>query len=309
MSETALPKDGQFQRRSVLTIGEQGVDEGAARIVGLQIEFDIQRTTKAESDKASIKITNLPEYVREKFLKKGKTVILQVGYGTGKGRLQQLFWGQIYQISSKRSGADLVSSLELEDGGDALQQTLTHRSFANESSVYNIIKTLVEDDIGMGLVSDNGILAAGKGLTKKYKYGRTVDGNTKEAIRKLCKENNLQFYVVDRIAYVNPLGTARTTQVVPIYTPASGLLGTPYRGIASSKTGKLKKDDNPTASINAEVLLNPTLIPGGRMGVESSFVSGLFKIDTVSHRGSYYGNNWSSKVELLEENTEVTTSG
>lgn len=296
--KTELPYNDQFFRQYELFIGEQGVDAGAVAIQGLQIDFNISRSTKAETDKATLTVYNLSEDIRENFLNKGKTVILNVHYGVDTPK--QLFWGQLVSVSSQRSGSDLKTVLDLEDGGEELQQSLSHRTFADGLTVYHILKTLIEQDVGMAAVFDNGTLGEDRGLNKAYKYGRTIDGNTKETIRKICKENDLQFYVIDRIAYVNPLKSARKTQVIPVYTPESGLIGTPYRGVASCKTGKRKKDDNPTDSINAKVLLNSSLVPGGRVGIESSLVSGVHKIDKVVHKGSWRGNDWSTSLELLQ---------
>lgn len=44
----------------------------------------------------------------------------------------------------------------------------------------------------------------------------------------------------------------------------------------------------------------PSVNPADLVKVESKFITGWFRVEKVSHRGEYNGQNWGSAMELIE---------
>jgi hypothetical protein len=291
-----------FNRKYRLLVGESKVAGGALEITDLQIQFNIKRTDAADSDKASIVITNLSHENIEKFMVKDKIVSLEVGWeGTS---LIPIFLGVISGSKTQRNNADVDTTIELEDTGNVLRDARTNRQFPNNVSVNEIFTAIAEKDMGLAAETSNGTLPVTKGIYKQYPLGWSNSGNSKVILQKLAKENGLQFYVTNGVAYLIPFGNAHPKDVYPLFTPANGLLGSPYKGIPKAKAGKTNKSPEKSKGITFDVLLYPALYPKDLVAVQSDLLEGVYQIASVEHSGSFDGEDWKTSIETTTTDGE-----
>jgi hypothetical protein len=91
--------------------------------------------------------------------------------------------------------------------------------------------------------------------------------------------------------------------LAPLISEASGLIELPYDTRVS--VGHAKKSIANKGGVHFKVLLNPSLVAGGIVKIESPTVNGVFKLAEVSHSGGNRTQNWYSECQC-ENGTSAT---
>ena len=158
------------------------------------------------------------------------------------------------------------------------------------------------------------------GELESYKNGFSFYGQTKDALTEICDALGLSWSIQNNILNVILAGGTSTNRGL-VFSPQSGLVGVPERIVQAEyksnksnpkKTAKKKaKKEKPRkkAGWRINTLLVPSVNPADLVKVESKFITGWFRVEKVSHRGEYNGQNWGSAMELIEvQNAEQSSN-
>jgi hypothetical protein len=209
----------------------------------------------------------------------GVTVRLEVGYGDNVG---QIFFGVLRKVSSWRAGTEWITQISGGDGEHTILTARISKTYVKGTPITSIVRELVGTlGIGpgglnntLGALATTGFLSGGVTLQKAL----TLHGDSMTALDQLLRSCGFEWSIQDGAFYAGPAGTATVPGQGPLLTPATGLLEAPQIDKRGFITGK--------------ALLNPDLLPGKPIRIESSRVTGNFLVTKTQHSGDSTGNDW-----------------
>lgn len=236
----------------------------------IRISFDATKSTSGGLNKATVQIYNLKESNRlalAKDIEQRKIIAssLKVGY---QNRLELLFKGNVHTGKNEKQGADMVTTLEILDGGSAFLDSFTSKTIKGSKEA---IKATLSDMTGIkeGTLNERPVLTRPKVLV----------GNSARLLSDMLDPDE-EWYIEDEKLYF-----LKDQEVISRYIPkvnaSTGLISTPTR--------KNKE-------VTFKTLMNPTIKIGRRVELESKtapYMNGIYKIWTVNFAGDNYGDEWS----------------
>lgn len=256
----------------------------------LRITFDVTKSVKGSLNNGTIQIYNLSQTNRNLIIKdediieedKNKektktedgtrtlpTDYMQFELKAGYSKIETIFKGAISKASSKKQGAEFVTTIEAYDGLYDMQNSYTSK--------------VVKGNISEQVIKDMPTVKKGK-ITEQNPLlrPRVLVGNS----FKILEENlalNETYYVDDGVIHIIKEKEV-TSGYIPLVNSETGLLNTPE---------KLQKE------VKFETMMNPLLRIGGLMQLESLYdkrFNGIYKINTIHYTGDYSGNDWKQEV-------------
>ena len=263
-----------YNRRAALTVAPITGEEGI-KIEGLRIAFEIEKTSTSEANKGTIRIYNLAEQTRDWLQAKDQAIVLEAGY---LELVQRLFAGVIDRLEHKREGVNMVTEIECKDGGLDLRDPEFHRSYPAGSSKTAIIRDIIA---AMPHTDQGALIAAGISGTTPGKL--SLSGGCKRVLDRLARSWDFEWSIQDGALQVLEEGEALTPSALAIVlTPDTGLLGVPTKTDRGAKFSSL---------------LLPSIKPGTYVSIESEFLTGSYKADSMRHVGDTHGNDWNTETE------------
>ena len=265
------------------------------RIRGLDVSFEVQRSTRHEPNKATIKVWNLnPDHRRE-------LQSLSRTHGPGRiacqldagyvGSTQVIFSGQLQTASSVPEGPNFVTSVEGQDSGHAYRTARVNESFAPGTSIEIVARRLVAAlGVGEGNLSSEiaGIAFLAGGTS--FSDGTTISGRASDELTELLRSCGLRWSVQNGIVQILRRNHALQSTAVRL-SPSTGLVGIP----SVDADGK----------VMVRALMIADLYPGRQVQIDSAEVSGLHRIEKTKHTGNTDGQEW--YVDLECEELQVRT--
>lgn len=279
--------------------GVSGLD-----VTGLDCEWEIEKDLTAEPNKCSLKIFNLkPEYrhalesaniydpkkpkksqtsdktVSHKQVKTGNIrVEIEAGYkDTGRSLL---FRGDLRRaLSSMQDDKTWVTTIEGEDGGRSVLSSRVCESFPAGTRRRTVVERCASA-LGLGL---GNILQVEHLLAQTYSHGTVLDGPAARELAGVLRRAGIRYSIQDGALLFLETAKGRTRKAVKL-DRASGLVGAPER------------DTN--GLVLATSLLNPDLVVGGYVFLESKDIQGVFVVEKVTYDCSTHGTSWYAKLEL-----------
>jgi hypothetical protein len=239
---------------------------GSSRDV-LRFTFKVQRSLSKEPNTAEISIWNLNAQTRALLQELNLHTVLEAGY---VGSRAVIFSGELEYGSPGRDGTDWISTLQSADGGQQISQARVNLSFGGGTGVGTVLLRLAEElGLGLGNVAEKAREGSLRGAVTEYLQGIALNGG-------------LGLSVQDgQVQLLAPLETLRGDAA--LLTQRTGLVGSPEAG----EKGRIK----------ARCLLQPDLIPGRRVRIESDQVTGFFKVTRSTFVGDTWGQDWYSDIE------------
>jgi hypothetical protein len=267
-----------WNRKAVVTMGPKG--EEGVRIEGLRVSFDIVKTNKKSANNAKIVIYNLNE--SNKSILKTKediSLMLEVGYGSN---VDLLFTGDVVRSSTQRNGADFLTTIEIEDGDQALTTATIDKSYVAGTD----LKTVVDD--ALQSMKDAGQVIIGSVNSIKddiAQNGFTASGLASKVIDEITKKQGLEFSIQDNETQI--LGESEDTgEEAIVLTPSTGLIGSPRIGLIGKEAAKVD-------GIEFKALIQTTRFKPGRVvQIKSREVDGFFKILKSKFMGDTHAPAW-----------------
>jgi len=255
-----------YLRQAMLTVG-------ARKFEGFRLAFSVEKTSDSSSNKASVTIYNLNNDSKAFVEKREGLMRLEAGY---EGNLSILFLGDIAKIMTKRSGADIVTVIESGDGELRLANAHIEIGFKGGATDRQIIDKVIS------------ALAVGRGIIKgiqsrEYLNGFSYSGRASELLGNITKKQNLEWSIQNGSLQIIPK-TDNTGETAVLLNAQTGLLDVPNK----TEEGFIAKS-----------LLNPLLMPGRQVKIESELLTGIsiFKIEKARHVGDTREGDWITEVE------------
>lgn len=266
-------------------------------IEGLQIVGSVKLDKKSSSNMLKLNIYNLTKESIDIIAQENLQVRLEVGYP--EQPLEELFNGGMIQVSTRPSGGsgvDKITTITASDGYSAVRDSQTSRTWTQKGiTVEDIIKDLVLLDLKLAIGNiHNGNLAPGKGLTHKFPTYSAV-GPTYKMMDDITSGFDLEWNIHMGKVDVYPKGSGRSfTDKIPVFSPTTGLLRSPNKVIIHPDRVTGSKDKKTGKSF--EVILNPTLQPGGSVKIDSADIKEEVTLKEVVHEFNYWQGKWVSKI-------------
>lgn len=268
-----------FGRKCVISV--EGHD-----VANLDVTFDIKRTLGFGAGTAKVEIFNLKEDSR-RFLSKlsRANLVINAGYAS---EMSQLFSGDLRTPVITRKGADIVTALEGSDcswiyGGDRAKVSLPPGATGSDAAS----QLVANAGVFIGKLTGQ-IQEKLSGL--KFPTGYAFDGNAGRELQKLAASVGFELSVQDGQFQAVEIGKTFAAKA-QVLSPATGLIETPTP----------QRSNTPNVRLwNCKALIRPGLLPARAVRVESSAVTGDFRIREVSFIGSTFGPDWNA-VMVLED--------
>lgn len=284
-----------FQKNRVyqLTVGDSKTGEAFIIENQLQVTFDISKSTdnKKRTNSAAIEIYNLsPDQI--KILDTDyPSASFSVGY-LDTGSIKRIFGGQVTHVSTRKSGTDVVTQLQLGSGYVELNHELLNEIVPPGSSVREVAETIRKAIPGVSRGVYNGT-----NLNNEILYGYPLMGSPKEMLSDLAQKYNLDYQLDDDVLYVKDNDRANTENfnqayVISAYT---GLIENAYRVAGDRK--RAKKDKAKKPGIQVKILLNPDIIAGDIIKLEDTYITGFFRVDSLRHTGGWRSSGWYTEIK------------
>jgi hypothetical protein len=297
-------KSMQFNRIFRLITGVQGQDGIVIKSDGendsLRITFDIDKDLTQQTNKSAISIYNLSETTRKKLEVDDLICTLEVGYADDIG-LRRIFVGAVTYSTTRREGPDKITELELSDGQVAIRDTVVSLGYAAGVSGSKVVNDVAAQ---MGLVSQ----IAPDVEFASYPAGFSFVGMGRDCLDKVMGAAGATWSIQNNVLQVI-MNSGNTNIRAFVFSPDSGLIGSPERIIKavkrpdkeSTKKRKVKKEKHEKkAGWKITTLLAPTVNPGDLVRVESSTITGWFRVESLKHSGDSHDKDWYSNMELIE---------
>jgi len=291
-----------FDRTYRLLIGKKGQSQGIEIADSLRIQFDIEKTSKKDPNKSTIKVYNLGKTSRAEIEKPDTRVVLYAGYIEEGGPIL-IFKGGVDYAWSKKEGADIITEFELGDGSQEIRDTTISVGYGK-----GIKSTQVLNDVAkkMGLP----LTLPSNAPERSWNNGLSYYGPARTLLDKVVQGTGLEWSIQNGNLQVIEKGMVTTRQGVLI-SQESGLVGSPERErLSNAHTHKQKKGEKETGPPIVEpdydgwrvkTLLMPSLNPGDRIKLEAQFVTGVYRIEEIKHNGDYDASGeWQSELKVVD---------
>lgn len=248
----------------------------------LRVTFTVDRNLDKQPNTATITVYNLAEATRLELERKPLLIRLDVGYRAGA--LARLCQGDLRFGWSTQDGADWATSLELDDGGRAYRHARVTRSFRPGVDRRAALKEAIA---AAGFKIPKSVEDA-KELVGQLAGGLALEGKSSDVIDKLIKPTGLSWSTQDGEMQILRSTDVRADQAV-VVSEDTGMVGSP----------SYAPPDNPGERpvLRGKVLLDPRIIPGGRVAVQSRSIDGIFRVERVRHVGDTHGQDWTTEFE------------
>jgi len=281
-----------FDRRAQVIVapvdGGDGID-----VTGLRVTFKVTKTSTSEPNTATVTIYNLAAGSRGRITAKDQAVIVRAGY---VDLVEQVCVGVIKRVVHRREGQDIATEMELKDGGKDLLEPEFRRSYKRGTSRRRIIEDILSTmpHTSKGRINASGVSGS---ISGKLSFSTT----SKLALDRVGKAWDFEWSIQDgAIQILDPDGTVEPVELALKIGPSSGLIGSPAKtGQEGRKKRKSKKrKEQPGAKF--QTLLMPSIRPGRYVLLESEFIAGAFKVQSVELTGDTHGSEWACDVEAIQ---------
>jgi hypothetical protein len=251
-------------------------------ITDLRIKFRIERSLSRTPNQADIYLSNLAQTTRADLETKPLSVRLEAGYDEVP---RLLFLGDLHFGMSEQKGPTWETLLQLGDGHRTYRYARCNRSYKPGTPVRTIIAEAARS-MGFTLPAN---LAKDTSLDAQVLTGAALHGPAREELSRLLapfgyhwstQNGQLQVLRDDEVSGLEPL---------PI-DQDHGMIGSPEFG-SPPHSGK-------PPHVRVKMLLYPELTPGNLVQVTSRALSGLHRIEKVTHEGDTHGDEWITEAEI-----------
>lgn len=280
-----------WRRDWSLTVGTMRISPSGAAHRPLDIVFETEKSTDRSPNTAIITIYNLGSE-RRASITSPVEVELRAGYvDTGadlifSGQARKIERGKKKKrgIAYERSGVDILTVLECEDGGTSYRDGQFNRSYQAGTTLSSVLGDLTDAiGIGRGNLAQHASSMRLANESASYVDGVTFSGPGRRTLDRIIRAAGYRWSIQDGALQVRRAGQPAQTTAVRL-SPGTGLVGSP----STDADGK----------VLCTALLIPGLYPGRVVTVESSEVNGNYAIERCRARGSTFADDWNVEMTL-----------
>jgi hypothetical protein len=285
----------QVQRNRVyeLIVGDSKSGDALLINNSLQVTFDISKSSsnKDRTNSAAIEITNLSNESLKLLDVDYPAAVFSAGYL--EIGMKRLFAGQITNVTTRKSGTDRVTQIQMGAGYTDLNHTVLSQLTAPGRTVKDVL-----EDIRKAIPNVSRGVFNGTNLNNPVIYGYPLMGTPKEMLDELSSKYGLHWQVDEDVLYVHDNDRANTENFEQAYVISkyTGLIENAYRVSGDVRRGA--KDKSKKQGVQLKMLLNPDIIPGDIVKLEDTLITGWFKVDSMRHTGGWRDSGWYSELQL-----------
>lgn len=256
-------------------------------VSNLRVVFQVTKSLEKAANAAEIVVYNMSQESRIFAQQKGMQLFLAAGYDEGtqvNPQLKIIFSGDILSHPTTKQNGDLVTKFESGDGIKILQSARISKSFKSGTSVGVVLDELKKQlNISTGEIQN----MAGK----QFSQGYTAHGSVKDQLDVIAAKTDTVWSIQDgRLQFIKVNGS--TSESVVVLTSDTGLVGSPNQK-------KINTNGQEQVGVEFISLLQPDIKPGRRVEIDSQFISGIFTVQKVTHRGDTHTGPWYSEGEAV----------
>jgi hypothetical protein len=265
---------------------------------GLRITFEITKTIYRTPNQALIKIYNLTQDHEKQVEREFNDVILQGGY---RGQVHTFFRGNIRFSHFYRETNEHIAEINAGDGDKDFRGALVNFSLSAGHDDEAIIRSVTDSM----RATTKGRLA-GKKLKVERLRGRAYSGLARDVMDKVAKDNDGHWSIQNGLMIMVPVDSVLPGEAIAV----------------ASETGLLETPESNNKGIKIKVMLDPRIIPGGKLWLKNNEVKGrklkpaiegqkhklhgpkapvrldpdgVYKVYAVKHVGDTRGSDWYSE--------------
>jgi hypothetical protein len=267
-----------------------------------RITFDITKSITSDPKTSQIQVYNLAKNTRVKLRslitqnnallraeQEQVLIYLYAGYKEYTGA-ELLYIGNVSSISDKIVPPDIITTMMCTDNVNIYKRNVVSLSYKPGASSDGIMRAVAQQ---MNMPIDD----ASVFNNINFAHGFAFIGTAKDAFDNLAKQTGVLWTAENGKIRVIPRNKS-TNESVIVISSKSGMINAPEK-LESDGTDA----DTPDAKEGWKVtsLLQPKLLPGRKVKIESNIISGIYVIDSVEHKGDTTTGDWQSVIETKTE--------
>lgn len=246
----------------------------------LRVSFSITKTLKKQPNKCDLLIYNLTKENRIALQKKKQETIVEAGY---VGNTSVIFRGALEYSSSVQDGLDWVTVLQSSDGTNKTKSKRINTSIKGPAKAGDVLNAAAS---ALGLKPGNLKKAIRRGSVRgnlsEFSNGIVMSGRADRVLDSVARSMGYFYSIQDGQILLLGKDSFIGSNAV-LLTPSTGLVGSPEPG-----------DDG---FVNVRSMIQPDLLPGHRVKIESREVSGFYRIERSDFSGDTWGADWYADLE------------
>lgn len=260
----------------------------------LDITFKVARSLYTRAGTAEITVFNLSEDHRNEARRwrtregtppndvvRRTRVRLEAGYAGGTS---VLFQGNVRRVDIKREQPDWLVRVTAGDGEESMRSARGARAFGPDTRIEEVVRFAAEAmGVGLGNLPEALTAAQLDRVGAILPGGAVVHGRVERELHRLLRSCGLEWSIQDGVLQVLPIGGALSRTAV-LLSPDTGLVEAPEVGL--------------NRVVTCRALIQPDLTPGAQVRLESSIVTGYYRIESVEYAGDTRGNDWHASLTL-----------
>ncbi len=271
-------------------------DEETSR--ALHIKFSIEKTDGSTLNTTKMQLWNLNKTQIATLAKEGCTVELYAGYGESR---PCVFKGTVSLVTEELDGSDRLIEFEVVDGFAEVNDTYVSLSYRGNIEVKRIIEDIT-NQLGMPVVFSE--KARQRLLYVYYTNGYAYVGKATKALTQLCTKASLRYTIQNGIVQITKVSEP-VSNIVHKLSKETGLIGIPkklYNSSVSSINSDTSESGTEATLYGYEVVffLNGAIGINDTVYLESSIVTGNFRVSTLKIEGDNLTSDWQCTAELVE---------
>ncbi len=285
--------DPLFDRRIRVTLAKpvkgsfNKSEPNGFEVTALDMEFKIEKKLQKNPNTAQVVLYNLNESSRAFCEKKPLHVRLDAGYGTN---IHRLWIGDMTFSSSRLDGTTWKTTIEIANGERAYNHARCNRSFQKASATSKTTNLDIINEVANAMeMSINTPQEVFDQLRNKaIQHAKAIRGPARNSLDKILKAEGLEWSIQDNVIQILKPEQLRSDQA-HLINQSTGMVGSPEYN-APKKPGE-------KAVVKIRVLLHAGLVPGQKIKLESDSVTGVFRLEAVTHTGSTFSKEYYSDIE------------
>lgn len=253
-------------------------------ITDLRIKFKTESAHKKTPNSCDIEISNLAASSRADLETKPLQVTLEAGYD-GESRL--LFVGDLRFGMSMEDGPTWKTLLQIGDGDRTYFNSRCNKSYGPGTPIGTILRDAAKS---MGLVVPKTV--GDDVLKSEFATGSAAFGAARDQLTRLLAPYGYHWSIqAGKLVVLRDDQSSMTEgQAIPMGEDY-GMIGTPECG-SPPKSGK-------PPHVHVKMLLNPEMVPGVLLKLQSRAKNGLYRVEHVVHEGDTHGDSWTTDCEIV----------
>ncbi len=283
----------QKNRAYSLVFGDINTGDGWEVNSSLNVSFDVNKSSdnKAKTNNCVIEVTNLSKE-RQKLLEQPYIAcVLSAGYEDTE--VKRLFAGQVTSATTRKSGTDSITQIQLGDSYTELNHNTLNKLVAPGRSYQDVIGELAKEIPGVSRTVFNGV-----NINSQVIDGYPLSGTAREMLDEIGKAVDVEWQIDDGVLYIADAGGTHTDDLNTVFVIAqdTGMIERPYA--VSGDLRRTAKDKAKKGGVQVKILLNPSIVCGSIIKLEDDQFDGYYKVASLRTYGEYRGSNWYTELRL-----------